>query len=276
MDILRILYIRFKELFFTSRSEFQDDSLFQNNKTLSPQFPGVENLSLWEYENIKKVYETRVMGTPLCLANIIEAIKYLVENGIQGDIVECGVWRGGSSILAAESILHFEKFSDRKIWLYDTFGGMTAPTSHDIRIQDNKLANEMKWYVENSEELQREGYIGGVPAAATLEDVKSGFAHLQKSNIDIRYVIGPVEETLTNLENLPKQIALLKLDTDWYESTLVELKKLYGLVAPGGVIFLDDYDYWSGTRKAFDEFKSLLDFKPLLIRLDHGRILIKQ
>lgn len=252
-----------------------DDSVIDKHSSNSKQFPGVENLSAFEYQLIKGVYENRVMGTPLGLANLIESVKYLIKNNIEGDFVECGVWRGGSSILIAEAAIHFDESRHRNIWLYDTFSGMTAPTDDDVRIEDNKSAMQMKWNIDNSSDLETNGYLGGVPAAATLEDVKKGFAHLSSADIGINYIVGPVEETLIDPKNLPEKIALLKLDTDWYESSKIELDKLWHRVVSGGVVVLDDYDYWNGTRKAYDEFEKSLEYKPLLVRLDHGRILIK-
>ena len=81
------------------------------------------------------------------------------------------------------------------------------------------------------------------------------------NNNKIRLIKGPVEKTLLNNENLPDKISLLRLDTDFYESTKIELEILYPKVIKGGFLIIDDYGHWKGSRKAVDEyFKNSLPF----------------
>jgi O-methyltransferase len=84
---------------------------------------------------------------------------------------------------------------------------------------------------------------------------------------------GPVEETLPRQS--PGPLALLRLDTDWYKSTLHELEHLYPLLAGGGILIIDDYGHWQGARRAVDEY--FADSPPLLLnRIDYtGRIAVK-
>jgi O-methyltransferase len=85
---------------------------------------------------------------------------------------------------------------------------------------------------------------------------------------------GDVSETL--LEVLPKSIALLRLDTDWYESTFIELERLYPLVVKNGVIIIDDYGHWSGAKSAVDDFLRFNKITPLINYIDYsGRLWIK-
>jgi O-methyltransferase len=87
-------------------------------------------------------------------------------------------------------------------------------------------------------------------------------------------VKGLVEETVP--DQAPSQISLVRLDTDWYESTKHELEHLYERLTPGGVLIIDDYDYWEGSRKAVDEFMAETGARLLLVPIDTGRIAIKQ
>jgi hypothetical protein len=90
----------------------------------------------------------------------------------------------------------------------------------------------------------------------------------------VHFVQGPVEETLP--EHAPAEIALLRLDTDWYASTKHELVHLYPRLAPGGVLIIDDYAYWRGARQAVDEYVNENELPLLLVRIDHGaRVAVK-
>jgi hypothetical protein len=90
----------------------------------------------------------------------------------------------------------------------------------------------------------------------------------------IHFVQGPVEETLP--ENAPEEIALLRLDTDWYASTKHTLVHLYPRVAPGGVLIVDDYAYWQGARQAVDEYVQENNVSVLLNRIDYtARIAVR-
>ena len=143
------------------------------------------------------------------LVNTLKSCKYVVENKISGDFVECGVWRGGNSILAKKI---FEKLgSDKKVWMFDTFNGMTEPTEFDVK-GSTKVQAKVK-YQETLTETHSEWCY------ASIEDVKNNFKD-SSINIDsIKFIKGDVLTTLSNKENLPKNISVLRLDTDWYEST---------------------------------------------------------
>lgn len=169
---------------------------------------------------------------------LYKGLQYVHQANIPGDLVECGVWKGGSAMLMA-------MMSDRDIYLYDTFEGMTEPGEHDYSIAG------------------KDGVALGM-SMASLESVK---ANLQSTNVI--FVKGKVEETIPG--TMPGQIALLRLDTDWYESTRHELIHLYPLLAPGGVIIIDDYGHYAGAKKAVDEY--FADKAMLLNRIDYtGRI----
>jgi len=197
------------------------------------------------------------------LAAVIAATKYLVQHRIPGDIVECGVWRGGSSMAAALTLLACRD-TTRRLWLFDTFEGMPPPTTRD-RSFDGHPADAL---------LQRDAVGTGNWCYASLEDVRANLAATGFPSERIEFVRGKVEETIPRA--LPSEIALLRLDTDWYESTRHELLHLYPKLSPWGVLIVDDYGHWQGARQAVDEFLPTLPHPAFLQRIDYtGRMMIK-
>jgi O-methyltransferase len=172
------------------------------------------------------------------------ACRHVLDGNIAGDFVECGVWRGGNALIAAD--LFRRNGSDRRVWLFDTFTGMTEPTKADVRNRDGRLA--MIDFVK-----QRKADHNAW-CYASLDDVKDSFQSRGLGSDNIKFVPGDVCATLAVADNLPERIAVLRLDTDWYESTQAELNVLYPRLVSGGVIIIDDYGYWGGARKAVDEY----------------------
>ncbi len=193
---------------------------------------------------------------------LFQAVSYVVSRAIPGDFVECGVWRGGSSLLAGLAFRDLEGESAvrrtsnaattrnaRRLWLYDTFEGMTAPTPADVDIGGtsaqsyiDQFADEGKWCYASEQDV-RQIFIDNGVDESRLELVK-----------------GDVCDTLR--ERKPDCISILRLDTDWYESTKVEMEELYPILSPGGVLIVDDYGHWAGSRKAIDEF---FEADPILL-----------
>ena len=110
-------------------------------------------------------------------------------------------------------------------------------------------------------------------AIASLEDVKQGMAQTGYPSERVNYVPGRVEETIPG--RAPKQISILRLDTDWYESTKHELDHLYPRLSSGGVVMFDDYGYWQGAREAVDEWLDATGERLLLMRMGTGRLAVK-
>jgi O-methyltransferase len=111
-------------------------------------------------------------------------------------------------------------------------------------------------------------------AVASLQEVRSNMASTGIATERVHYVSGPVEETIPR--SVPERIALLRLDTDWYESTRHELEHLWDRLEPGGVLIVDDYGHWAGAREAVDEFFAAREDAPLLSRVDYtGRMGVK-
>ena len=164
--------------------------------------------------------------------------RYIHENNIPGALVECGVWKGGCCMLMAFTMLA-RNDGHRDIFLYDTFAGMTRPTEDDVR-WDGKAADTL-WEEHRSPTHNMWCYAG-------LDEVRENMALTQYDKSRLHFVRGPVEETVPGV--LPDEIALLRLDTDFFESTYHELVHLFPHVVDGGVLILDDFNYWNGQRKA--------------------------
>lgn len=194
----------------------------------------------------------------------ITAARYVARYNIPGDVIECGVWRGGSMQAIALALASMGD-RERHLYLYDTFEGMTPPTEQDVRYDGTSAADSLA-----AKERSKESMVW---AYATLEDVQAGFENVPYPEDRVHYVKGPVEETVP--ATLPDQVALLRLDTDWYASTAHELTHMYDRLVSGGVLMIDDYGHWQGSRQATDEFLERTGEKLLLVRTGSGRIAVK-
>ena len=200
----------------------------------------------------------------------IDAVRYCVAREIPGAFAECGVWRGGS-VLAM--ILTLQKLGreDRDIYLFDTFEGMTEPTEHDTSPLDPPALSTWQEAAGREEKPWDELFSPAVFDEASVREtvLSSGYPSER-----VHLCRGPVEETLP--QGGPPELALLRLDTDWYESTLHELKCLYPRLAERAVLMIDDYGHWDGARRAVDEYFGESAPPILLNRIDYtGRIGVK-
>jgi hypothetical protein len=194
---------------------------------------------------------------------LYQAVHHVHVSKIPGDVVECGVWRGGSSMLAALALDSLED-RERSLWLYDTFEGMPPPADMD-RSVTGEHATALLARRDSSGELTR--------AVATLGEVKANLATTGYPSNRLHFVEGMVEDTIPTVA--PEQISILRLDTDWYESTRHELQHLWPRLSPGGVLIVDDYGHWQGARRAVDEFFATVG-PVLLHRIDYtGRLAVK-
>jgi O-methyltransferase len=198
------------------------------------------------------------------LYSIYNSIRYLNGNNVEGAIVECGVWKGGSSMMAALSLKEF-KDTSREMWLYDTYEGMSAPTEKDVNYRGE--SSEPEWKDSQRSDHNEWCY-------SSLDEVKSNLNSTTYPSDKISYIKGKVEDTIPG--TVPEKIALLRLDTDWYESTYHELKHLYPRLVKGGILIIDDYGFWKGSREACDQYFKENNIKLMLNRIDKaGRLLIK-
>lgn len=203
------------------------------------------------------------MTSPERLYTLYQSVHHVVRHGIPGDFVECGVWKGGSCMMMA---LTLERLGDRsrRIWLYDTFEGMSEPTEADKQLTG-----------ESAESLLRQEDRADQTSVwcwSTIEEVKANVMSTGFPADRFVFSKGKVEDTIP--ATLPDTISLLRLDTDWYESTRHELIHLYPLLSSTGILIIDDFGHWEGAKKAVLEYFSGQD--PFIHRVDYtGRLMIK-
>jgi O-methyltransferase len=226
------------------------------HELLGPARPG-------EAEIIARV-STFTMTTEQRLAAVVRAVHHLVDLQVPGDVAECGVWRGGSMMAAALALLARGETS-RHLYLYDTFAGMSAPTERD-RSFDGRSAQ-----VQLDEAERGTGIWCYAGRAEVEENLRSTGYPADR----LHFVEGKVEDTIPGV--LPGGLALLRLDTDWYESTRHELQHLYPLLQPGGVLIIDDYGHWEGARRAVDEYFAARHQEAKLAEIDYtGRLHLRR
>ena len=249
MAITRIV----KKIIRTSGYELVPQS---ESKKLPP------DLTETEREIFRRV-EPFTMTSVERIVALAQAMKYVSENNIAGDFVECGVWRGGSTMAAA---LMLKKLNDttRRLFLYDTFEGMPAPGEEDRQFDGTAAETVLNASEKNT----------GAWCYADEPDVRANLALAEYPDDKIICVAGKVEDTIPRVA--PQTISLLRLDTDWYESTRHELEHLYPRLTVGGVLIIDDYGHWQGAKQATDEYFQNFSPKPFLQRIDYtGRMLVK-
>ena len=191
---------------------------------------------------------------------LIKSLHYINKKRLMGDIVECGIWRGGNLFLAKKIQDKYPKEIKRKFYGFDTFEGMPKPSFHD-GIKINEVYQNFK---DRNEPWTK----------ASLEDVKNSTEFFFNDIGDFNFIKGMVENTLQEKKNLPDKISLLRLDTDLYESTKIELNILYPLLVEKGVLIIDDYGDFPGCRKAVDEY--FLDKNVLMTSVDKScRLIVK-
>ncbi|MEE9377756.1 MAG: TylF/MycF/NovP-related O-methyltransferase [Candidatus Lokiarchaeia archaeon] len=194
-----------------------------------------------------------------------KATEYLIKNEIAGDIVECGVWKGGSMMISALTLLRMNE-TNRSLYLYDTYEGMAKPTAKDIKIFDKSSAIK-SWNKKKKDDHVEWCYT-------SLEEVKKNLYSTGYSKKNIKFIKGKVQDSIPNI--IPEKISLLRLDTDLYESTYHELTYLYPKLMKKGILIIDDYGFWKGQKEAVDHYFQENNINIFLNRIDEeGRITIK-
>jgi hypothetical protein len=197
---------------------------------------------------------------------LLESVRYTVRTGIPGAFVEAGVWRGGSMMAVAYALIALGE-TNRDLYLYDTYTGMSTPTEKDV---------SRKGYTAQSKFAKTAtGKDSSTWCLASVEDVRANMERTGYPMDRVHFIAGKVEDTIP--AQTPEQIALLRLDTDWYESTRHELQHLYPRLAENAALIIDDYGDWLGARKAVDEFLAVQPVPLFLHRIDDtGRLIIKR
>lgn len=203
--------------------------------------------------------------------------RYVCDADIGGTFVECGVWRGGNAIIAADVFGRHNK--GERVLLFDTFEGFTAPTDYDFDNRRHKPARD-QWERELRTRHNKWASVWErvlrprKRPQATLDDVKRHFREAGIPADRWEFVKGDVLETLNVEANLPQRISVLRLDTDWYESTKKELEVLWPCLSQGGILIVDDYGHWAGAKKAVDDYFN--GRRPFFHYIDHtGRLIVK-
>ena len=193
------------------------------------------------------------------VTGLSQAVRYLVRARIPGALAECGVWKGGSMMAIALTLLELGEVRD--LYLFDTFEGMSLPTERDITYA-GVPAGELLASPTGRMRLDN----------APMNGVRDAVASTGYPMDRVHFVRGRVEDTLPR--EAPDRLALLRLDTDFYQSTAHELTHLYPRLSAGGVLIIDDYGAWKGARQAVDEY--FHDQPILLHRMDWtGRLIVK-
>jgi hypothetical protein len=206
---------------------------------LSKDIPSIVEITEKEKSIIKNAKKYS-MTTEIRMWSLINSLKKIVNEKIDGDIVECGIWRGGNIILI-NKILEEQKIH-KKIYCYDTFEGMDIADNVDKELSSGQSASKI---------IESDDYY---KCKSSLDDTKKIISQNVEDTKDIIFIKGKVEDTLMVKKNLPKKISICRLDTDYYSSTKIELEILYPLIEPGGILIIDDYGHWSGCKKAVDEY----------------------
>ena len=221
--------------------------------------PDIDPASLATFRYVQAFTMT---GIELVFA-LCKAVEYIVAHQIPGDIVECGVWRGGSMMAVARTLQ--AQRAVRRLHLFDTFEGMPPPAEIDKDLRGEPASVQL----QNADK-----HTSMLWAISPLDEVKRNLASTGYDPGQMTFIQGRVEETIP--AQAPQQISLLRLDTDWYASTYHELVHLYPRLSPGGVLIIDDYGHWQGARRAVDQYLAENRVKILLNRIDYsGRIAAK-
>jgi O-methyltransferase len=181
------------------------------------------------------------------LDNVQACLEDVLSQGVPGDFVETGVWRGGTTILM-RALLKRHGIADRKVWCADSFEGLPIP-------------NELDKKAQKQSDFSDRNYL-----AVTLEQVKANFARFGLLDEQVMFLKGWFCDTLPTAPI--ERIALLRLDGDLYSSTMDALTSLGHKVSPGGYVIVDDYNSWPACRQAVDEYRQREQIDSEIVPID--------
>lgn len=210
------------------------------------------------FEDVYKICKPYTLTSLERMEKLYNAVGYIHNNKIEGDFVECGVFKGGSVMVMALAQSQFE--NTKKIHLYDTFSGMTNPEEidKDLNGVSAKQLLKCKDFICNCSQREVENNMK-----------KTGYPK------DL-FIFHKGDVLLTLKEDLPKKIAILRLDTDWYASTKIELEQLYPNLSENGILIIDDYGHFDGARKATDEYFKSIGVDPKFEKIDYTGVFHKK
>jgi O-methyltransferase len=244
-------------------------SFFRSKRPPAQDEPRPAHIDPRDLEIIERCTPYTLTSVPRVQA-LLDAVDYCIHRDVPGAFTECGVWRGGS-VLAMLLKLQDLGAVDRDIYLYDTFDGMTEPSERDTSRYSPPALRTWAADVATGKRAWSHWFS---PETFNEDIVRDLLLSTGYPESRIHFVKGPVEQTLPS--QAPAELSLLRLDTDWYDSTRHELVHLYPRLSIGGVLIIDDYGHWEGCRQAVDEYFSEEAAPVLLNRIDYtGRIGVK-
>jgi O-methyltransferase len=211
-------------------------------RDLRPTHPTSLLAALRAVRSIRRVKDSTAV-LPLRLGNLHRLARDIDLRSVRGDIVECGVYNGGSAALMASACIRSPL--DRTIWLFDSFEGLPQPTE-----KDGAAAQTCGWWCHGD-----------------LSKVRAVFRRMRIPESRFRVVKGWFHDTFPTAE--VGDIALLHIDADWYDSVRLCFERFYDSVQPGGYVVIDDYGHWEGCRRATDEFLRERGIDVTLTRVDY-------
>jgi O-methyltransferase len=181
------------------------------------------------------------------LANVAELCRRAVEEGVPGDFIETGVWRGGVTILM-RAVLAAYDVDDRTVWVADSFEGLPAPDGERYPADA-----DLDW-----------SDVGVLKV--DVDAVKANFARYDLLDDRVQFLVGWFCDTLPAAPI--EQLAVLRLDGDLYQSTMDALVALEPKVAPGGFVIVDDYGGWPSCRAAVDDYRRAEGIDAPIVEID--------
>lgn len=189
------------------------------------------------------------------LDNIQFCIEQILANGIKGDLIETGVWRGGA-VIFMRAVLKAYGVTDRIVWVADSFSGLPKP-------------NDVKYEHDKGDEHHLQPIL-----QVSLEDVKHNFEKYDLLDEQVKFLKGWFKDTLPSapIQNL----ALLRLDGDMYESTIDALTNLYPKVSIGGYVIIDDWNAIKACKVAVEEYRAKNNIMDEIIPIDQTGVYWKK
>ncbi len=181
------------------------------------------------------------------LENIQYCLETIIRENIPGDLIETGVWRGGC-VIFMNAILRAYCITNRKIWVADSFFGMPTP---DFEKYPHDKGNDLSMNLELS---------------VSLQQVKANFRKYELLDDNVRFIKGWFSDSLPFAPI--KQLALLRLDADLYESTMTSLTNLYPKLVLGGFVIVDDYGVFDACKQAIHDYRHQNNITSELIDID--------
>lgn len=207
-----------------------------------------DDFALWLRENS---VQAMVLQQPSGLDNVRSCVETVLQQGVPGDLMECGTWRGGVTVFM-NGLLKAHGDLGRKVWVLDSFQGLPVPNQEECPL-DYLSYEALK-------------LVGGF--STSLEDVRGNFQKFDLLDEQVRFVPGWFADTVPALQELD-QLAVLRLDADFYESTVVLLEHLYPKLSVGGFIIVDDYGIsHMGARRAVDEYRERHEITQPMIQVN--------